>query len=143
MANNSQDQQDDIYNEALQLRELLDKDLDSAFLTYAKDAKEEKAALKLNKARTENPHNMLFSLHSMLANLGIRFREMVMSECDYSTPTYYRHMRPTYKLDGNKKIIIVETLSNAEKVMIRRVFDETFKMFWDYYIAFLNTPNKQ
>jgi hypothetical protein len=86
-----------------------------------------------------NPGNMLFDLHTMLTDLPIRFREQVMKECGLSTPTYYRYMRPSVKIVNGEKIHVVQSFSNAEKYMIRKVYNELFKYFTDYHAAFIKS----
>lgn len=86
-----------------------------------------------------NPGNMLFDLHTMLTDLPIRFREQVMKECGLSTPTYYRYMRPSVRIVAGEKIHVVQSFSNAERYMIRKVYSELFKYFTDYYMAFMKS----
>ncbi len=56
-------------------------------------------------------------------------RDKIEIECFWSTLTFYRKMQPFSKL------------SNAEKEMIIRVFDETFKGLWEYCEKYRNSNN--
>lgn len=86
-----------------------------------------------------NPGNMLFDLHTMLTDLPVRFREQITKECGLSTPTYYRYMRPSVRIVNGEKKHVIQSFSNAEKYMIRKVYDELFKYFTDYHAAFMKS----
>lgn len=86
-----------------------------------------------------NPGNMLFDLHMMLTDLPIRFKEQITRECGLSIPTYYRYMRPSVIIVNGEKKHVIQSFSNAEKYMIRKVYDELFKYFADYHAAFMES----
>jgi len=89
-----------------------------------------------------NPDNMLYQLHTILNDMPVLFKNRVIAECGLSIPTYYRYMKPTRKKVGNKQIWTDCNLSNAEKAMIRRVFDDIFKVLTEYYTAFQKSEEK-
>jgi hypothetical protein len=124
--------EDNYLNEAASLRELLNTGDTDAYLAFMENA------MKSNRKKSEqlyNPGNMLFDLHVMIAGLPVLFREQVCKECNFTVPTYYRYMRPTFRMQDDKKIMVIENFSNADKIMIRKVFDIVFKVFFDYYVS--------
>ncbi|MET3875801.1 hypothetical protein [Chitinophaga sp. OAE865] len=74
-----------------------------------------------------NPGNMLFDLHKMLTDLPVRFREQITRECGLSTPTHYRYLQPSVRIVNGEKSHVIQSFSNAEKHMIRKVYAELFK----------------
>lgn len=86
-----------------------------------------------------NPGNMLFDLHTMLTDLPVRFREQIRKECGLSTPTYYRYMRPSVRIVNGEKKRAIQSFSNAEKYMIRKIYNDLFKYFTDYHAAFMKS----
>lgn len=73
---------------------------------------------------TENnsqPVNMLHDLHTNFSQFSLKFRELVMEECKWSCPTYYRKIRAIDKPDENRRDVFIPALSNAEKEGILRM----------------------
>jgi len=65
--------------------------------------------------------NMLLDMHTTFSKFPLNFRELVMEECKWSCPTYYRKMRGVDKPDENRKDGFLPALSNAEKEGILRM----------------------
>jgi len=84
------------------------------------------------KSHSNEAVNMMADLHARMINLPLTFRERVCIECNWSVPTFYRKMRPSYRNGDGEKEPIIPLLSNAEKEKIIAVSDEVYKEFWDY-----------
>ncbi|WP_217607247.1 hypothetical protein [Chitinophaga sp. GbtcB8] len=82
------------------------------------------------------PVNMLHDLHTNFSQFPLNFRELVMEECKWSCPTYYRKIRAVDKPDENRKDGFIPALSNAEKEGILRMANiavEQLKVSLDKY----------
>lgn len=119
---------------ASHFREILSNDSkqEEAFAALMEEVKKRNTKLE----QVANPGNMLYDIHTLLVRLPLAFKESYSQQCNISSPTYYRQMRPSYKLVNNKKSEIAQSFSNAEKHMIRNVFDDIFKTFLDFYVDF-------
>lgn len=76
--------------------------------------------------------NLMQDLHAKMIHLPLTFRQRVCAECNWSVPTFYRKMRPTFKMVNGEKEQFNPLLSNAEKEKIVAVSDEVYKEFWEY-----------
>jgi len=86
----------------------------------------------MTKSHSNDAMNLMADLHSRMVSLPLTFRERVCRECNWSIPTFYRKMRPSYRIVNGEKEAIIPLLSNAEKEKIIAVSDEVNKEFWDY-----------
>ncbi|TWF33695.1 hypothetical protein FHW36_112136 [Chitinophaga polysaccharea] len=127
---------DNSLDEALHLRQILGNDSkqEEAFAAFIDGARN--GSTKPKSETVANPGNMLYDIHTLLNGLSIAFKESYSQQCNISTPTYYRQMRPSYKIVNDKKVEVPQSFSNAEKYMIRKVLDDIFKGFCDFYVDF-------
>lgn len=125
---------DKFSDEALHFREILGNGSkqEEVFAALMEEVKKRNAKPE----QVANPGNMLYDIHTLLVALPLAFKESYSQQCNISTPTYYRQMRPSYKIVDNKRVEILQSFSNAEKYMIRKVFDDVFKAFFDSYVEF-------
>lgn len=108
-------------------------------MTNKKETLQKNKNRETNQNLLSNPGNVLFDLHTMLTDLPVRFRDQVMKECGVSTPTYYRNMRPSVRIVNGEKIHVVQSFSNAETYMIRKVYSDIIKHITDYHAAFMKS----
>jgi len=76
--------------------------------------------------------NMLLDMHIAFSKFPLNFRELVLEECKWSTPTYYRKMRGVDKPDENRKDGFLPALSNAEKEGILRMAEAAIQEINDF-----------
>ncbi|RBL93331.1 hypothetical protein [Chitinophaga flava] len=63
-------------------------------------------------------NNMLFEIHATFSKLPARFMHLVLEECNWSNPTFYRKMRDTVK---PAKLPYKNYLSSAEREGVLRM----------------------
>lgn len=84
-----------------------------------------------------NQDNMLWAAHTYLSNLPTRLRESIINDCGLSLPTYYRYMRPSFRLEKGVETKVAHSFTVAEKYVIQKNFDSIFKEMVKFHTDFM------